>query len=84
MPQRMARLFIASALVFFVIGCIEGMMFPTKFKFQFGLSRCEESEGALSGIFPDSRQAPFDLECVTAFKLFSTGACDRRLLQHNR
>jgi hypothetical protein len=30
----MAKLFIASSLVFFILGCIEGMMFPTKFQFQ--------------------------------------------------
>lgn len=34
MSVKMAKYFIASALLFFLIGCIEGMMFPTKFQFQ--------------------------------------------------
>jgi hypothetical protein len=34
MSVKMAKYFIATALLFFLIGCIEGMMFPTKFQFQ--------------------------------------------------
>ena len=33
MPQRMAKYFIVTALGFFLLGCIEGLMFPTKFQF---------------------------------------------------
>ena len=34
MSTKIAKYFIASSLVFFLIGCMEGLMFPTKFQFQ--------------------------------------------------
>ncbi|BBO84078.1 hypothetical protein DSCO28_46440 [Desulfosarcina ovata subsp. sediminis] len=34
MSRTIAKYFIASALAFFIIGCLEGLMFPTKFQLQ--------------------------------------------------
>lgn len=34
MSEKMAKLFISTGLCFLVIGCIEGLMFPTKMQFQ--------------------------------------------------
>ncbi len=34
MSTKIAKFFIASSLVFFLIGCIEGVMFPSKFQMQ--------------------------------------------------
>ncbi len=34
MAKKMAKYFITVAILFFIVGCFEGLMFPTKFKFQ--------------------------------------------------
>ncbi len=34
MAKKMAKYFITVAVLFFIVGCLEGIMFPTKFRFQ--------------------------------------------------
>ena len=34
MSTKIAKYFITSSLIFFIIGCVEGLMFPTKFQMQ--------------------------------------------------
>ena len=34
MPEKMAKMFIITSLLFLLIGCIEGLMFPLKFQFK--------------------------------------------------
>lgn len=34
MSKKMAKYFITVAILFFIAGCFEGLMFPTKFRFQ--------------------------------------------------